>query len=118
MFKNIHFISTGLKYIGRHCIRIDKAYSKHNPSSKQYSEESTNRCMDACKDNLVCTGGHHWHRGKVCYHFGVEGAIYKESTYEYTDDPSTGFVCSGMPGKNPYISKEAYFASKINFFNE
>ena len=69
--------------------------------AKQYPEQSTDRCREACKIDLSCTGGHHWHFGGVCLHFGVEGAVDGECEGRTVGGgQSHGFDCRASPGTN------------------
>ena len=84
-----------LAYIDSDCVDIDGTYCLNHPKSKQYSEASTYKCREACKKDLACTGGYHWLKGDICYHFGVEGASDLEcKSLAFAEGHANAFDCS------------------------
>ena len=78
-------------------------YCTNHARSKQYSETSTDRCREACKNDVSCTGGYHWRQGSICYLFGVEGANDNKCTGRKDCQVCSNFVCSGIQGKKSNV---------------
>ena len=109
-----------IKSLGRHCKLMPNTFCLNVPNAKSYPELSADSCREACKKDLSCTSGFHFHSSVVpanigllptnwCHLFGAKGAVDKECTGRIFWLESNGFICSGI--RNPGRLRK--FTSKV-----
>jgi len=86
---------------GRHCVQIANTACLNVLNANHHREVSAYNCMEACREDVACTGGFHFHTSfdparitDTCHMFGVKGAIDKKCIGRTIWLESTGFICN------------------------